>query len=100
MLCCPCRDEVDEHDDVVEEQDDFRCFWVGLLMAPSSGRSSMFSAGSTLSLEIRSQLEVERLPVIVGTGGDYVLKKVGKRARVISTERTEDMAIVVIVFAC
>jgi hypothetical protein len=69
-------------------------------MALSSGRDSTFSAGSTLNLEIRSHFEVERLPAVVDTGGDCVLKKVGKRARAISTERTEDMAIIVIVFAC
>jgi hypothetical protein len=69
---------------------------MGLLIAPSSGRSSKFSAGSTLRL----RPDFERLCAVVDTGGDCVLKKVGKRARAISTERTKDMAIVVIVFAC
>lgn len=77
--------------------------------ALSSGRSSMFSAGSiamrgTRCLELALELEDDRLRVLDSDGDGeagrddvlvllVVLKKAGKRAWAICMDRTEDMVV-------
>jgi hypothetical protein len=62
-------DVFDEHNGVVEEDEDLWCLVIGLFMALNNGEYSRFSAGSTLILEIRLHFELGCLELDKAGGG-------------------------------